>query len=147
MDIVEAKDYSDNLLTALQRLLPQMSPSAAIPGERELSEIISAPNTVLLIACEPDTDGDIIGTLTITYMPKPSGLRAWIDDVIVDEPRRGSGVGTALMQAALSDAKTRGVHLVNLTSRESRAAASRLYRRAGFTQAETNIYKYSLEPV
>ena len=77
--------------------------------------------------------------------PIPTGTRAWIEDVVVDEAARGSGVGAALNQAALDHARARGAKTVDLTSRPSREAANRLYQRLGFEPRETNVYRYELD--
>ena len=74
----------------------------------------------------------------------PTGMRAWIEDVVVDEAARGHGVGEALNREALRLAKERGAITVDLTSRPSREAANRMYQRLGFTQRETNVYRYDL---
>ena len=72
-------------------------------------------------------------------------MRAWIEDVVVDEAARGRGVGEALNRKALELAKESGARTVDLTSRPSREAANRLYKRLGFKPRETNVYRYSLE--
>ena len=75
----------------------------------------------------------------------PPALRAWIEDVVVDEAARGQGVGEALNRAALERAATAGARTVDLTSRPSREAANRLYQRLGFEPRETNVYRYDLD--
>jgi ribosomal protein S18 acetylase RimI-like enzyme len=64
------------------------------------------------------------------------------EDVVVDEKARGRGIGEALTRAALERAQQMGAKVVELTSRPSREAANRLYRRIGFVQPETNLYRY-----
>ena len=76
--------------------------------------------------------------------PIPTGVRAWIEDVVVDGDARSHGVGEALNMAAIEEARVRGAITVELTSRPSREAANRLYRRIGFEPRETNVYRYSL---
>ena len=78
--------------------------------------------------------------------PLATGLRARIEDVVVDEGARGQGVGTALTTAALSLAERQGAPGVDLTSRPSRVAANRLYRRLGFELPEVNVYRYRPRP-
>jgi len=73
-----------------------------------------------------------------------TGLKAWIEDVVVDEAARGHGVGEALNLAALDEARRRGAKAVSLTSRPSREAANRLYQRMGFIPRDTNVYRYDL---
>ncbi|MCS5685302.1 MAG: GNAT family N-acetyltransferase, partial [Acidimicrobiales bacterium] len=71
----------------------------------------------------------------------PTGLRAWIEDVVVDEAARGRGIGDALNRAAIERARAAGARTVDLTSRPSREAANRLYRRLGFVERGTNMYR------
>jgi ribosomal protein S18 acetylase RimI-like enzyme len=88
---------------------------------------------------------EIVGLLTLVVFRIPTGVRAWIEDVVVDESARGHGVGEALNRAALDDARRRGAKTVDLTSRPSRAAANRLYQRLGFVARETNVYRFTLD--
>ena len=89
--------------------------------------------------------GAIIGTLTLVMFPLPTGLRAWIEDVVVDEAARGQGVGAALTVEALRLAREAGARTVDLTSRPSREAAGRLYERAGFQLRDSRLYRYSFQ--
>jgi ribosomal protein S18 acetylase RimI-like enzyme len=107
-----------------------------------LHEIVTSPATVMFIA---RLDGEIVGSLTLAVFRIPTGLRAWIEDVVVDDAARGAGVGAALNQAAIAEAQRRGARTVDLTSRPSREAANRLYQRLGFAARETNVYRYSSE--
>jgi ribosomal protein S18 acetylase RimI-like enzyme len=143
MHISIAREISDELLEAFQRLTPQLS-TATPPGQAELEQIVSTPLTSLLIARDPDVNGKIVGSLTLVAFRIPTGMRAWIEDVIVDDANRGKGVGEALTRAALDCARELGCKTVDLTSRPSREAANRLYRRVGFEQRETNLYRYKL---
>jgi ribosomal protein S18 acetylase RimI-like enzyme len=89
-------------------------------------------------------DGRVVGLLTLVVFRIPTAVRAWIEDVVVDESARGKGVGEALNRAALDEARRRGAKTVDLTSRPSREAANRLYQRIGFVARETNVYRYDL---
>jgi ribosomal protein S18 acetylase RimI-like enzyme len=74
----------------------------------------------------------------------PTGVRAWIEDVVVDDGSRGAGVASALVAAALERAQEQGARTVDLTSRPDREAANRLYVRLGFERRETNVYRRTL---
>ncbi|HEX2184389.1 MAG TPA: GNAT family N-acetyltransferase, partial [Chloroflexota bacterium] len=63
--------------------------------------------------------------------------------VVVHEAARGQGVGEALSREALRRAAEAGARTVDLTSRPSREAANRLYRRLGFEPRETNVYRWA----
>lgn len=130
---------TDEVLAACHRLIPQLSSSSPAMSRDQLRELITAPSTVLFAA---RSDGEIVGLLTLVVFRIPTAVRAWIEDVVVDESARGRGVGEALNQAALAEAKRRGAKTVDLTSRPSRAAANRLYQRIGFRQRETNVYRF-----
>ena len=86
-------------------------------------------------------DGEIVGTLTLVMFPIPTGTRAWIEDVVVDDATRGRGVGAALTQEAVRLARANGARTVDLTSRPARAAANRLYERLGFHLRDSNVYR------
>jgi ribosomal protein S18 acetylase RimI-like enzyme len=143
MQIVEATTVTDELVRAFATLIPQLSSSNPPPTAAELAEIIAAPATQLLLAV--DDDGTVLGALTLAVFRIPTGLRAWIEDVVVDDAARGRGVGEALNQEALDRARVAGATTVDLTSRPSREAANRLYQRIGFQQRTTNVYRYDLD--
>jgi ribosomal protein S18 acetylase RimI-like enzyme len=130
---------TDEVVEALARLLPQLS-SATPPTAAELTTIISSGSTVFIAR----VDGVIHGSLTLVLYRIPTGLKAWIEDVVVDEAARGHGVGQALNLAALDEARKHGAKAVSLTSRPSREAANRLYQRIGFSSRDTNVYRYDL---
>ena len=139
---VEVLDkVTGEVVEAFGRLVPQLSRSAAPPGQAELEAIVNCPaNTVLLAR----SAGAITGTLTLVMFPLPSGLRAWIEDVVVDESARGQGTGENLTREALRIAAGAGAKTVDLTSRPSREAAGRLYERLGFTIRDSRLYRFTL---
>ena len=141
---VEAvRQVTDELVEACRRLLPQLSSSAASLGADDFARILDHQANTLLVARD---QGAIVGMLTVVTFPLPSGLRARIEDVVVDQDARGRGVGTALTMAAIDLAQQQGAHNVDLTSRASRAAANRLYQRLGFQLRDSNVYRYQLGP-
>jgi ribosomal protein S18 acetylase RimI-like enzyme len=142
--VEEVTSVSDDLVAGVRALLPQLSSSAALPGAEEISEIVGSPATVLF-AARRGPRGPIVGLLTLALFRIPSGLRAWIEDVVVDDAVRGRGAGSALVRAALDHARRAGCRTVDLTSRPSREDANRLYVRLGFHARETNVYRHDLE--
>lgn len=138
-----ATEATPEVVEAMTRLMPQLSRSAPPPTADELGEIIASPATLLLVA--RDGDGTILGSLTLVLFRIPTGLRAWIEDVVVDAEARGKGVGEALNRGAIDVAAAHGVRTVDLTSRPSREAANRLYQRLGFVARETTVYRVDLE--
>jgi ribosomal protein S18 acetylase RimI-like enzyme len=141
VEIRECTEVTPEVVVAFDRLVPQLSRSNPPPSADELAEIVASPATVLLLAVE---DERVLGSLTLALFRLPTGLRAWIEDVVVDEGARGKGVGEALNRAALDHARSVGARTVDLTSRPSREAANRLYRRLGFVERDTNVYRYEL---
>jgi ribosomal protein S18 acetylase RimI-like enzyme len=134
-------DVTEDVTAAMTHLLPQMSASAAIPSREQLREIVSANGTSLLFA---RLDGQVVGMLTLALFRIPSGVRAWIEDVVVDTAARGRGVGELLTRAAIEIAVSKGARTVELTSRPAREAANRLYSRLGFQPRDTNVYRYTV---
>lgn len=130
------------LMEAMERLIPQLSRSNPPPTADQLDEILASPATDFFVAT--DDGGQIVGTSTLATFRIPTALRAWIEDVVVDEAARGTGVGMALTEAMLDRARELGCVTVDLTSRPSREAANRLYQRAGFEERSTNIYRFNL---
>lgn len=141
MRIEVADEASPALVEAFARLIPQLSRSSPPPTAAELAEIIAAPASEVLVAYDGNT---VVGTLTLVTFRIPTGVRAWIEDVVVDEAGRGRGVGEALNRFALELARSKGAKTVDLTSRPSREAANRLYQRLGFVARDTNVYRYEL---
>ena len=136
-----AAESTDELVHAMAVLIPQLSKSNPPPSRDDLNAIISSEASVLFIA---RVNGKIAGALTLATFRIPTGVRAWIEDVVVDADARGHGVGEALNVAAIAEARSRGAITVELTSRPSREAANRLYQRIGFVQRETNIYRFTI---
>ncbi|CAB4643391.1 unannotated protein [freshwater metagenome] len=139
--VEKVQKVTSDVVSAFESLIPQLSRSNPAPTETELNEIVASPASDVFVA---RVDGNIVGSLTLVTFRIPTGIRAWIEDVVVDETARGHGVGEALNQAAIQEARDKGAVTVDLTSRPSREAANRLYQRIGFVQRDTNVYRYSL---
>lgn len=135
-----AREATDELVAAMAVLIPQLSKSNPPPTKAELSDLVGSEASTMFLA---RVDGRIVGSLTLAMFRIPTGVRAWIEDVVVDDAARGHGVGEAMNRAALDFARQHGAITVDLTSRPSREAANRLYRRIGFVARETNIYRYT----
>lgn len=142
MTVEVLREVTDEVVGAFARLVPQLSATAAPPDRAALDRIVSSPADTLLIARH---EGKIVGMLTLVMFPIPTGLRAWIEDVVVDEAARGQGIGEALSMEALSIARAAGARTVDLTSRPARQAAGRLYERIGFQLYETRVYRYRMQ--
>jgi ribosomal protein S18 acetylase RimI-like enzyme len=141
--VIEAAiTVDDALCDRVRALIPQLSSSSPPPTPDVLRQIVADPATTLLLAKEGDR---VVGMLTLAIFKVPTGVRAWIEDVVVDDESRGAGVASALVQAALEHADAQGARTVDLTSRPEREAANRLYLRLGFERRETNVYRRTSE--
>ncbi|MCI7305799.1 MAG: GNAT family N-acetyltransferase [Trueperella sp.] len=140
MSVELATSATPQLEAAFARLIPQLSSSASPMDIEQIGELLAQPSIDLMVYKD---EGEILGILTLVTFTIPTGTRAWIEDVVVDDAARGKGVGRALVEAACDLATTRGAKSVDLTSRPSREAANRLYRRCGFEARETNVYRYA----
>ena len=143
VSLEEPQEVTDDLLASIGRLVAQLSSSSAPPVWADLETIVTSPATTLIVA---RNDDQMVGMLTLALFRIPTGVRAWIEDVVVDSSARGQGVGEALSRRALELAAQAGARTVELTSRPSRQAANRLYRRIGFQIRETNVYRYQHDP-
>ena len=141
VQIVEATEVTPEVVAAFEQLIPQLSRSNPPPSAEVLRSIVESPACHLLLAVE---DGAIVGSLTLVVFPIPTAVRAWIEDVVVDEAASGRGIGRQLNEHALDLARRLGAKTVDLTSRPAREAANHLYRKIGFQPRETNVYRYDL---
>ncbi|MFE3758906.1 GNAT family N-acetyltransferase [Nocardia tengchongensis] len=133
-------EVDDEIVEAFDRLLPQLSQSAKRLDREALAQLASTESTTVLVA---RSDGKIVGTLSLVMFPIPSGLRARIEDVVVDDSARGQGIGAALIEDAKTRASAAGARTLDLTSRASRSAANRLYERLGFQPRESQVYRFA----
>ncbi|WP_458246517.1 GNAT family N-acetyltransferase [Streptomyces sp. MAI_2237] len=142
IQVEAAREADQELVEALGRLLPQLSRSARPLDAQALARVLACDTNTVLVA---RADHGIVGTLTLTTVALPSGLRARVEDVIVDEAARGHGIAGLLMEQALRLAREAGARTVDLTSRPDREAANRLYERLGFQRRGSTVYRYPIE--
>ena len=142
INISELTEASSSVLQSINELLPQLSSSAQVISMDRLSELVESDNTIIFLGT--DDNGQILGMLSLIVMKIPTGNKAWIEDVVVDQSARGKGLGKALMDHALERAKKLAVKSVDLTSRPSRESANMLYQSLGYQIRETNVYRYKI---
>lgn len=136
------REASDELVEAFSRLLPQLSATADPLDHEALDRMVTCDANTMLVARTSDA---IVGTLTLVLLPLPSGLRARVEDVVVDSAARGQGVAGLLTEKALRIAREAGARTVDLTSRPDRAAANRLYERLGFQVRQSTVYRFVID--
>ena len=142
MYIVRATTVTDELMEAITRLMPQLKLKYSLPTRSEIEALVASKASVLLIVRYPDENSPIVGMLTLLVYRVPSGVRAHVEDIIVDAVERGKGVGEALVRHALGVAREAGANGIALTTNPRREAANRLYQRIGFKHWKTNSYFY-----
>jgi ribosomal protein S18 acetylase RimI-like enzyme len=141
---IAGPDDAEELAEALVGLVPQLSRSNPPPSLDAVRAMLAHQAITQFVA--RDEGGAIVGVATLAIFPIPTAVRAWVEDVIVDEAVNGQGIGRLLVEAMLDHARSRGCATVDLTSRPSREAANHLYKKVGFTERETNVYRFTLEP-
>jgi len=133
-----------DLLAPLRRLLAQLSPSVDALSDEVLAQRFRDDRLVLVVAQQDDV---LVATATLSVVPTASlGPIGHVDDVVVDEALRGSGVGRLLMEAVHAEARGLGLRHLDLTSRPAREAANALYQSLGYERRDTNVYRLRLQP-
>jgi GNAT superfamily N-acetyltransferase len=127
----------------MARLLPQLNPSLPIPDMARLERLVGDPAVTLLIAVDGD---DVVGTTTVIVYTTPFWIKARLDEVVVDASARGTGVGEALVKAALEIGRQKGAQVGELQSGrgQNREAAHRLYERLGFKIRDSDVMRIVL---
>ena len=145
MFIEKVSEITEEILNAVESLVPQLGAHKTPPTWDELNALVTSEASTLLIARYPDESGKIAGILTLSVYRVPTGIRSIVEDVIVDENMRRRGIAEALMLHAIGLAREAGANGVALTSNPKREAANKLYQSMGFQKRETNAYFYKLE--
>lgn len=145
MYIGKVSEATEEFRQALERLIPQLGTHKRPLTREELTALVRSESSALLVARNADEKGEIIGMLSLTIYRVPTGIRAIVEDVVVDEKMRGRGAGKALLGHAIMLAREAGANGVALTSNPKRVAANRMYRSMGFELRKTNAYFYRLK--
>jgi GNAT superfamily N-acetyltransferase len=106
---------------------------------RAFEAIDADERNVLIVA---DQDGEVVGTLQLTFIPglsRRGAERAQIEGVRVRADQRGAGLGRRLIEWAIGQARERGCRLVQLTSDKSRTEAHRFYTSLGFRASHEGL--------
>ena len=140
-NIVEIKTYSPEYHEAMQRLLDQLTTHPMALTEEMVHQLLASDNSHLFFLMK---DGQIAGMLTVGIYYSPTGGKAWIEDVVVDEAFRGQGLSKPLIAHAIEFVKSKQIPLLMLTSNPKRIAANKLYQAMGFERKETNVYRMKL---
>ena len=141
VEIIEISEASNEILSQVNGLLPQLSKSASPLSLESLDILTKSESTNLFVAKEGKK---VWGMLSLVLFPIPTGTKAWVEDVVVDSSARGKGIGKALMNHALKKVREKRGKSIDLTSRPSRETANKLYQSLGYQKRETNVYRLSL---
>lgn len=141
IDIFEVEQFKPEYLDAVNRLLRQLCSSPCVMSAESLQNLIDEPQSHLLLLV---VEGRVVGMCTIGLYSSPTGRKAWIEDVVVDEACRGLHLGQVLVERAVAFARSKGFDTLMLTSRPARVAANRLYQKMGFERKETNVYRIEM---
>ena len=136
--IIEIKTYSQEYHEAMQRFLNQLTTSPMVLTEDMFHQLLASQNSHLFFIMK---DEQIAGMLTVGIYYSPTGGKAWIEDVVVDETFRGQGLSKLLVAHAIEFVKSQQIPLLMLTSNPKRIAANKLYQAMGFERKETNVYR------
>ena len=141
MKIYRVEEFSERLMEAFTKLLPQLSQSADVPTAKYVEDMLSNEDAHLIVAEE---DSAIVGMLTLVVVNIPTGRKAWIEDVVVDSECRGLNIGFSLVEKAKELATSLGVKKLYLTSNPSRKAAHALYAKCGFEEYKTTVFRVKI---
>ena len=137
-NIIEINTYSPEYHEAMQRFLDQLTPEHMTLTEEMVKQLIASENSHLFFLMQ---DEQVAGMLTVGIYYSPTGGKAWIEDVVVDEAFRGQGLSKLLVAHAIQFVESKQIPLLMLTSNPTRVAANKLYQTMGFGRKETNVYR------
>ena len=137
-----ARDVSRilSLLSQVLEIHAAIRPDVFVPGTTkyspaELSAILADERTPVYVA----EDGEVIGYAFCVVKDAPAkpflvpARSMYIDDLCVDETRRGERVGEALFSHVCGEARRLGCSAVTLNVWEGNDAARRFYEKMGMT--------------
>ena len=135
--IIEVTVYDPTFVPRINELLKQLTPGICFT-DQDLRDIVASPSSHLFLLFYNDV---IAGMLSIGSYQIPTGLKYWVEDVVVDDCYRGKSFGRQLIMYAIDYVSRQKDATLMLTSNPSRVAANNLYQSVGFQQKQTNVYK------
>ncbi|MBI2013114.1 MAG: GNAT family N-acetyltransferase [Candidatus Colwellbacteria bacterium] len=140
--IQELRRATSKSLKEINNLLPQLSETAKPISLKALQAIVKNKDICLVVSKDGE---EIIGMGTLVIMHTVVGVRARVEDVVVDSKQRSRGVGKKISRELIALAKKKKVRSIELSSRPSRTVANKLYRKLGFKKRDTNVYNLPLQ--
>lgn len=142
--IQEAREVTGELVDALHEFRNRLGRRTVsyTPSASDLEAIIRNSSTQLLVARAEA--GTIYGALTLVVYPLPSGIRSWIEDLVVLPPQSGRGLGVVLVEEAVRRARIAGAERIELLVDPSQVAARNVFQRMGFRPYDKSPYSLRL---
>lgn len=146
--VVEATTARESEWKGVNRLLEQLFPGQPLSW-KEYQALVEDPQAHLGLLYDLHNENGhfhptLCGMITLCTTFSPTGRKAWIEDVVIDEKYRGKGLSHQLLSWAKGKGKATHQQQLVLTSRPERIAANQLYQNEGFEQRQTNVYRFSL---
>lgn len=135
---IEAKEVRTEYIDGINNLLGQLTSSPKEMNEALLQAIVESDRIHLFLAY---IGNQMVGMATLAAYVIPTGTKAWVEDVVVDNNFRGKYIGKRLVNHVVEYTKKYSPCSLMLTSRPMRVAANKLYQSVGFEKRETNVYK------
>ncbi|KAI8339864.1 acyl-CoA N-acyltransferase [Chlamydoabsidia padenii] len=125
----------------IEQLVPLVQQQLSSAASFELIQSsLDSPTSIIWVA---KSTTQVVGTATLAITHCLTGLRCHIEDVVVDTAWRRQGIAQQLFETALTYAQhTLQARTIDLTSRPERVAANTLYRKLGFVERDTHVYRY-----
>ena len=89
-----------------------------------------------------ELETEIVATFQLSfiqYLTYEGGIRAQIEAVRVKDDYRGIGIGKEIFQYAIQKAKSKGAHLLQLTTDKKRPEAKKFYETLGFIDSHEGM--------
>jgi ribosomal protein S18 acetylase RimI-like enzyme len=122
-------DVIGRLLYAFNQEFGEPAPEPSALAER-IRQLLDGGDTLVLLAAE-GPDG--LAVLRFRAAIWSAGLECYLAELYVAPVLRGQGLGRALMEAALREARSRGADTMDIGVDEPDLAARRLYESLGFS--------------
>ena len=134
----EVKEPSAEYTERINRLIGQLSPTASHITQNDMETLVKSSDSHLYLMT---VDEEIAAMCTLATYLAPTGRKAWIEDVVVDERYRGMKLGRMIVENVINEAHKYAPCTLMLTSRPTRIAANALYKSVGFDRKDTNVYR------